>query len=128
MNAIGINKWLMNAASKEFFHLFLCLLTVFGIPSIAFGQTTETKTISLSKLFTSADFKGAPTVTKTVDGFTIILDNASWDATHQAVKISDGAITINGQQKTDTQKAYLFNQIVFDKLGTFNQKQVDSIT
>jgi hypothetical protein len=127
MNAIGINKWLMNAASKEFFHLFLCLLTVFGVPSIASGQTTETKTISLSKLFTSADFKGAPTVTKTVDGFTIILDNASWDATHQAVKISDGAITINGQQKTDTQKAYLFNQIVFDKLGTFNQKQVDSI-
>lgn len=128
MNAIGINKWLMNAASKEFFHLFLCLLTVFGIPSIAFGQTTETKTISLSKLFTSADFKGAPTVTKTVDGFTIILEKASWDNTRNAVKIdSGGAITVNGQQTTATQKGYLFNKIVFDKLGTFNQTLLDSI-
>lgn len=109
---------------------FLVLLCsfVFFLHIPAFGQTTLSKTISLSKLFTSADFKGAPTVAKTTDGFTIILEKASWDATRNAVKISpDGAITINSQQKKDTQKGYLFNKIVFDKLGTFNQTLLDSI-
>jgi hypothetical protein len=109
---------------------FLVLLCsfVFFLHIPAFGQTTLSKTISLSKLFTSADFKGAPTVAKTTDGFTIILEKASWDATRNAVKISSGgAITINSQQRTGTQKGYLFNKIVFDKLGTFNQTLLDSI-
>lgn len=109
------------------FLVILCSF-VFFLHIPAFGQTSLSKTISLSKLFTSADFKGAPTVAKTTDGFTIILEKASWDNARNAVKISpEGAITINGQQKTATQKAYLFNKIVFDKLGTFNQTLLDSI-
>lgn len=108
---------------------FLVLLCsfVFFLHTPAFGQTLS-KTISLSGLFISTDFKGAPTVSKTTDGFTIILEKATWDVNRNAVKISSGgAITINSQQKKDTQKGYLFNKIVFDKLGTFNQTLLDSI-
>ena len=108
------------------FLVILCSF-VFFLHTPAFGQTLS-KTISLSGLFISTDFKGAPTVSKTTDGFTIILEKASWDATRNAVKISSGgAITINSQQRTGTQKGYLFNKIVFDKLGTFNQTLLDSI-
>jgi len=108
------------------FLVILCSF-VFFLHTPAFGQTLS-KTISLSGLFISTDFKGAPTVSKTTDGFTIILEKATWDATRNAVKISSGgAITINSQQRTGTQKGYLFNKIVFDKLGTFNQTLLDSI-
>ncbi len=108
------------------FLVILCSF-VFFLHTPAFGQTLS-KTISLSKLFTSTDFKGAPTVSKTTDGFTIILEKATWDVKRNAVKISSGgAITINSQQRTGTQKGYLFNKIVFDKLGTFNQTLLDSI-
>ena len=124
MNAIGIENKYIRIVHRVSLCVILCLLTAFLPVVAAYGQT---KVIQLNGIFTATDFKGAPTVTKTVDGFTIILDNASWDATRKAVKISNGAITINGQQKSATQKAYLFNKIVFDKLGTFNQKQVDSI-
>lgn len=103
--------------------MFFCIF----LHTPAFGQTLS-KTISLSGLFTSTDFKGAPTVSKTKDGFTIILEKATWDVKRNAVKISSGsAITINSQQRTGTQKGYLFNKIVFDKLGTFNQTLLDSI-
>lgn len=124
MNAIGIENKYIRIVHRVSLCVILCFLAAFLPVVAAYGQT---KVIQLNGIFTATDFKGAPTVTKTVDGFTIILDNASWDATRKAVKISNGAITINGQQKSATQKAYLFNKIVFDKLGTFNQKQVDSI-
>lgn len=124
MNTIGINKW---QGDKHIVYFLLCLLTFFGLPYFAYGQA-ETKTIDLSKLFSPSDFKGAPTVSKTTDGFTIILEKATWDAARNAVMISSGgAITINSQQKTATQKGYLFNKIVFDKLGAFNQTLLDSI-
>lgn len=124
MNTIGINKW---QGDKHIVYFLLCLLTFFGLPYFAYGQA-ETKTIDLSKLFSPSDFKGAPTVSKTTDGFTIILEKAAWDAARNAVMISSGGtITINSQQKTDKQKGYLFNKIVFDKLGTFNQTLLDSI-
>ena len=124
MNTIGINKW---QGDKHIVYFLLCLLTFFGLPYFAYGQA-ETKTIDLSKLFSPSDFKGAPTVSKTTDGFTIILEKATWDAARNAVMISSGGtITINSQQKTDKQKGYLFNKIVFDKLGAFNQTLLDSI-
>ena len=123
MNTIGINKW---QGDKHIVYFLLCLLTFFGLPYFAYGQA-ETKTIDLSKLFSPSDFKGAPTVSKTTDGFTIILEKAAWDAARNAVMISSGGtITINSQQKTDKQKGYLFNKIVFDKLGTFNQTRRQS--
>ena len=125
MNTIGIENKYIRTARRVSLRVILSLLTAFLPVFAAYGQT---KTIGLSGLFTAADFKGAPTVTKTVDGFTIILDKASWDASRQAVKITTGgSITINGQQKTTTQKAYLFNKIVFDKLGSFNATLLDSI-
>ncbi len=125
MNTIGIENKYIRTARKVSLCVILSLLTAFLPVFAAYGQT---KTIGLSGLFTATDFKGAPTVTKTVDGFTIILDKASWDASRQAVKITTGGtITINGQQKTTTQEAYLFNKIVFDKLGSFNATLLDSI-
>ncbi|GEM_PF-2141811 len=125
MNTIGIENKYIRTARRVSLCVILSLLTAFLPVFAAYGQT---KTIGLSGLFTATDFKGAPTVTKTVDGFTIILDKASWDASRQAVKITTGgSITINGQQKTTTQEAYLFNKIVFDKLGSFNATLLDSI-
>ena len=125
MNTIGIENKYIRTVRRVSLCVILSLLTAFLPVFAAYGQT---KTIGLSGLFTATDFKGAPTVTKTVDGFTIILDKASWDASRQAVKITTGGtITINGQQKTTTQEAYLFNKIVFDKLGSFNATLLDSI-
>ena len=100
MNAIGIeNKYTDRTQSKS-----PASFSASGSISASKNAYGQTKVIQLNGIFTATDFKGAPTVTKTVDGFTIILDNASWDATHKAVKISNGAITINGQQKAQHRK------------------------
>lgn len=81
------------------FLVILCSF-VFFLHTPAFGQTLS-KTISLSGLFTSTDFKGAPTVSKTKDGFTIILEKATWDVNRNAVKISSGGSHHHQQSAED---------------------------